>query len=140
MKTFVASVALKATFFAALLMLVAFTSCSNDKDDPAPGVVELPSEVIGVFTGNLSYTGSNGTIVSNEDGTATVTKTGDKTYSIAFSDGVASITNLKFKKSSDNAYASVGENGSISGMTLSASDLNVGVTANGSIWGFAGSK
>ncbi len=117
-------------------------ACSSDDDaSPASAFVELPSTVVGTFTGDLSYTKPGAMPISNSgDGTATLTKTGDKTYSISFSDGVPTITGLKFQSASSGSYATVASDGSTAGMTLSSNSMAVSVTKGTETWGFSGSK
>ena len=130
--------------FAPKAILLAFAlvaaSCSSKKEETAPAstVVELPATVIATYDGQLSYTGSS--IIGNSSGTATISKTGDKTYSITFSDRVPALTNLKFQTASGGSYATVSSDGSTAGMTLTSSTLNIGVTKGSETWGFSGTK
>lgn len=118
-------------------------ACSNDDDSasPASAYVELPSNVVGKFTGDLSYTKPGTMPIANSgDGTATLTKTGDKTYSVSFSDGVPTITGLRFQSGTTGSYATVSSDGSTAGMTLSSNNLAVSVTKGSETWGFNGDK
>ncbi|GAA4039079.1 hypothetical protein GCM10022409_25890 [Hymenobacter glaciei] len=130
--------------FAPKAILLAFAlaaaSCSSKKEETTPTstTVELPAAVIATYGGQLSYTGSS--IIGSSNGTATISKSGDKTYSITFSDRVPAITNLKFQSASGGNYATVGSDGSTAGMTLTSSDLNIGVTKGSETWGFSGTK
>ena len=133
----------KAMLFGFVCATLLFSACSDKKDNPQPAnaPVDLPSNVVGTFTGDVSYTSGSGIPIANAgDGTATLTKTGDKTYSISFSDGVPAVTNLKFKTASGGSYSSIDSDGSTAGMELSASRLSVGVTKGSQTWGFAGTK
>ena len=124
-----------------LVLLCTAASCSKDKETaPASSssIVELPSSVIGSFTGQLSYTGSS--VITTTNGQATLTRTGDKTYSLAFSDAVPAIASLRFQSSANGAYASVGNDGSTTGMVLSATSLTIGVTKGSETWAFTGNK
>ncbi|MBC8111548.1 MAG: hypothetical protein H7Y04_10850 [Verrucomicrobia bacterium] len=139
---------MKVSFVSALVqkvMLFAFvcvlSSCGDKEESKLNNsVVDLPSNVIGTFTGNLSYTNGSTIIANDDDGKATVTKTGDKTYSITFSDNAPALTNLKFEAASSGSYATSGSDGSTAGMTLSSSNLSIGATKNGASWGFTGTK
>lgn len=138
---------MKPSFFSSvapktILLALAFAAASCSKqDDSAPGsaIVELPAAVVDTYSGQLSYTGT-GAPIGTANGTATISKTSDKTYSIRFSDGVPALSNLKFQGASGGSYATVGSDGSTAGMTLSASGLNVGVTKGSENWGFSGTK
>ena len=138
---------MKSSFFSnlapkAILLALAFAaaSCGSKKEETAPAnsVVELPAAVVTAYNGQLSYTGS--TIIANSNGTATITKTGDKTYSITFSDQVPALINLKFQTASGGNYATIGSDGSTAGMMLTSSALNIGVTKGSETWGFSGTK
>lgn len=127
----------------AALLAFAFTaySCSSKSNDSAPAstVVELPAAVVTTYSGQLSYTGS-AMPIGTANGTATIANTGDKTYSIRFSDGVPALTNLKFQAVSGGSYATVGSDGSTAGLTLSPTALSIGVNRGSETWGFSGTK
>ena len=127
---------------AALLAFVfAASACGSKKDDSAPAsvVVELPAAVVSTYSGQLSYT-SAASPIGTANGRATIAKTGDKTYSITFSDGVPALTGLKFQTATGSSYATVASDGSTAGMTISPTTLNVGVTKGSETWGFSGDK
>ncbi len=133
----------KVMLFTLVCTSLIFSACSDESDDPQPAnaPVDLPSNVIGTFTGQLTYTdGGSVFIVNSEDGTATLTKTGDKTYSVSFSDDAPAITGLKFKAAAGGAYASLDSDGSASGMDISATSLSIGVTNASKNWAFTGTK
>ena len=101
---------MKSSFFSklapkAILLAFALTaaSCGSKKEETAPAssAVELPAAVVTAYAGQLSYTGSS--LIGTSNGTATISKTGDRTYSITFSDQVPAITNLKFQSASGGA-------------------------------------
>ncbi len=123
-----------------VLSVLLITSCGSDDDGDdviADAFVTLPSEVLDTYEGTLSYTPANGMgVVAETDGTATISRTGD-TYTINFSDGVPSITGLRFIESSTGAYASVGANGSALGIDIGVDDLAVGATIGGNVWAFS---
>ena len=138
---------MKSSFFSNLApkaVLLAFAlaaaSCGSKKEETAPAntAVELPAAVVTAYAGQLSYSGSS--IVGTANGTATISKTGDKTYSITFSDQVPAITNLKFQSASGGNYATISSDGSMAGMTLTSSSLNIGATKGSETWGFSGTK
>ncbi|WP_346883417.1 hypothetical protein [uncultured Algibacter sp.] len=82
-------------FFATALL--SFNSCSSDDDngdgDCLPGISAISADAIRAYQGALTL---NATEVINQDGTATITESGCKTYTISFSDGVPSITGVRF--------------------------------------------
>ncbi len=134
-------------FFVLALLCGLASACSKDDDDDNPsgtggtGIIELPSNVIGTFTGQLAYTKTGSTPISNSGtGTATLSKTSDRTYSLTFSDGVPAITSLKFQTAAAGSYATVGSDGSTAGMALSGNSLSIGVTKGSETWAFTGIK
>jgi hypothetical protein len=110
------------------LMLFTFifsiSSCSSDD--------ELSEDIVGaVYTGNLAYMSSIGGSIASTSGTAVITETSSGVYSVDFSDGVPSITDLTFEVTSGGNYASVDEGDAI----------NIGVSeSSGENWAFSGSK
>ncbi len=81
---------------------ILFVSCSSDDEgSDNNGVVELPADVLGAYAGALSAP------PVEVFGTATIVKSGTKTYTINFSDDVPSLTNLEFVASViDNDFIS----------------------------------
>jgi len=129
-----------------LLTLLFTFSCSKDDDstmdEPVPGTtfVDLPEAVLGEYTGELSFQSSTNPFpVENEEGTATITKTGDKLYKITFSDGVSELTGFRFIKSNDD-FVSSAEGNSSEGVSISGASLAVGFTENANVWAFSGDK
>ena len=87
-------------FVLCLFALLSFSSCSDDdNDDCNPALAELSSDATGAYTGILTF---NGTQVVNQSGTATITESSCKTYTISFSDDVPSITDAQFIGTSNN--------------------------------------
>ncbi|MBQ4821154.1 hypothetical protein [Aquimarina sp. MMG016] len=81
-------------------MVLAFSSCSDDDKAVVelPIFVELPASTLGWYNGLLTLNG----ILVNSDGTAWVTASGSKTYTISFSDDVSSITGATFITNNDS--------------------------------------
>jgi hypothetical protein len=117
--------------FSALAIVLTFTSCKKDK------TVELPSENLTTYTGDLTYTGS-GTNVAETDGKATVSQSG-KIVSISFNYGVPSISSVQFEKSGSN-YTSISKDGSVAGISFQGNTVSIAYTKDGATWGFNGSK
>ncbi|WP_109097641.1 hypothetical protein [Aquimarina sp. AU58] len=117
------------------------TSCSSDDDNgPTENISGvLPSTVLTSYSGELGYTSADGSlIVAETSGTATISKSGN-TYTITFSNGVPSITGLRFSGSNGN-YASTSGDGSAVGISINENKLEIGATINGNNWGFSGTK
>jgi len=114
------------------------TSCGDDPIVDTPLNAELPTAVVTSYEGVLTYTGSDGNIVSVLDGEADIVESGSG-YSIEFSDGVPTISGVNFANT-DGEYTSVSVSGSVAGIVIDGDDLTVGVTTNGNVWAFDGSK
>jgi hypothetical protein len=121
-------------FLSAAVVAIALisTSCSKDK------VVALPSENVTSYTGDLGYTGSSLPIANPGNGKATISQSGTN-VTISFSDGVPSISGIKFQKSGSN-YVSVSEDGSVAGISFSGDNVSIGVTKDGGTWSFSGKR
>ncbi len=103
---------------------VIMASCSKDTD---------PSETdvfVGTYEGTISFNDDEKTI-TDEDGRVTVAKAGD-TYSFVFGSGIPDITGVKFERSDDNTYVSIGEG--LTGITISANSLNMLVINDRGTW------
>lgn len=107
-----------------ILGMILFTSCSKD-DNPADN-----DFFVGTYKGDISYKNGDKTIV-DEDGKVTVTKLGDS-YNFIFGSGIPDINGVKFEKSGDNTYVSIG-NG-FTGIKINAGNLNMLVTKDGQTW------
>ncbi|MBW1298186.1 hypothetical protein [Aquimarina litoralis] len=120
-----------------VLSVLFMSSCGNDDDGtPVDAFVTLPSSLVTTFDGELTYTPANGMgIVAGVDGTATISGSGN-TYTISFSDGVPSITGLRFIGSGNGSYATVGTDGSAAGITIENDELTIGATISGNAWAF----
>ena len=85
--------------FIMLIAIVTFAIVSCKKD------ISLPSGSLTTYVGDLAYTPTSGMPIANTSGTATIS--GSKgSYTVSFSDGVPSLTGLKFDKESGGNYAS----------------------------------
>lgn len=127
--------------FALMTMIaVILPSCSVDLGPDVDNDDEdtLPTESIATYTGTLTYTSNTGNVITNLDGEAKLSKSGN-TYKITFSDGVPSLTNISFVKDS-NDWVSVSTGSSVSGITVDDEDLILGVTKDGNNWAFSGEK
>jgi len=105
------------------IVLTVFCSCSDD-DDPITSVdgatsVELPSSLVTSYSGVLQYNVNFIPVTNELDGTATIVETGDKTYTITFSDDVPEITGLTFIENG-GTYASASTSDSSEGVSLSS--------------------
>ncbi|WP_344929653.1 hypothetical protein [Aquimarina addita] len=127
---------------AIVLSVFFIISCGSDDDGDdvtADVFVTLPTETVSTYTGSLGYTPADGMgVVGVTDGTATITQSGSS-YTISFSDGVPSITGLRFL-GSDGAYASVSSDGSSLGISLDDGELAIGATIDGNTWAFSGDR
>ncbi len=125
-----------------LMTLIVFSSCAKDEDttpDPIEdNPVVLPAEVVTSYQGDLSYTSASGDFIFEENGTATITGS-NGTYTISFSNGVPALNALKFKTQS-GGYATISDDGSLSGIAIDGDDLDIGSTKDGATWAFSGSK
>jgi len=107
-----------------IVSLMFMVSCSKDTD---PSETDL---FVGTYRGAISYTDGEENI-SDADGRVTVAKIGD-TYTFAFGTGIPNITGVKFQESDDGTYISIGEG--LTGITISASNLNMLVTNDEGTW------
>ena len=106
-----------------LLSVFVFAACSKDAS-PADSDV-----FVGTYNGSVGYTGSK--TVANDDGRVTIVKIGS-TYNFDFSDGIPSLTGVKFEKKDDNTYVSIGSG--LTGITVTANRLTMLVTKDGNTW------
>jgi len=122
-----------------VLSILFISSCGSDDDAVVPAVdlfVTLPAEVVTTYDGVLTYNPADGMdIVVNEPGTATISGSGN-IYTISFSNGVPSITGLRFIGSGNGSYATVGGNGSAAGIDIEGDELTVGAEVDGDSWAF----
>jgi hypothetical protein len=112
-------------FFGMLLIaLTVFSSCKKDTD-PADR-----DFFVGTYNGTVSYINGQTTIKSS-DGKVTVSKVGE-TYNFYFGSGIPDVKGVRFEKSGDNTYVSVGSG--VTGITINASKLNMLVIKDGQTW------
>jgi len=104
-----------------LLFMVA---CDKDTD---PADTDL---FVGTYEGTISFN-SDGETIIDDDGKVTVTKVGGS-YSFIFGSGIPDITGVRFEKSDDNTYVSIGDG--LTGISISASSLDMLVTNDGGTW------
>lgn len=100
------------------------TSCKKDTD-PAD-----KDFFVGTYKGSVSYSKDDNNITSS-DGKVTVSKVGEN-YNFYFGNNIPDITGVKFEKSGDNNYVSVGSG--VTGITINASTLKMLVTKDGARW------
>lgn len=109
------------------LLLIATTimiACKKDKD---------PAEsdfFVGTYKGSVSYS-KDGNLITSPDGKITVSKVGE-TYNFYFGNNIPDITGVKFEKSGDNSYVSIGSG--LTGIKIDASTLKMLVTKDGATW------
>lgn len=109
------------------LLLIATTimiACKKDKD---------PAEsdfFVGTYKGSVSYS-KDGNLITSSDGKITVSKVGE-TYNFYFGNNIPDITGVKFEKSGDNSYVSIGSG--LTGIKIDASTLKMLVTKDGATW------
>jgi len=129
-------------FYAVLLLASSFMFASCGDEDPISDIddldVELPTQVITTYEGVLTYTGSDGNVISALDGEAEIIESGSS-YRIEFSDGVPAITGLNFSNA-DGEYVSISGTSSVAGIVIDGDDLDIGVTSDDNVWAFSGSK
>lgn len=109
------------------MLLIAMTimvSCKKDKD---PATTDF---FIGTYKGPISYKKGD-TNISRSDGKITVSKVGD-TYNFYFGSDIPDIKGVRFEKSGDNSYVSVGSG--LTGITIDASKLKMLVIRDGATW------
>lgn len=109
------------------LLLIATTimiACKKDKD---PATTDF---FVGTYKGSVSYI-KDGKTIDSSDGKITVSKIGD-TYNFYFGNGIPDITGVKFEKSGDNTYVSIGSG--LTGIKIDASTLKMLVSKDGATW------
>ena len=120
-----------------LVLGTILTSCTASLIED-PDEDEIPSSIEATYTGILSYSSSTGDKKENDSGTATISKNGS-TYTISFSDGVPSLSGLKFKDN-NGSYATIGTSGSLSGINIDGDKLEMSASKDGNSWAFNGEK
>ena len=107
------------------LVLVLFASCSKDK---GPADSDL---FVGTYKGTISFK-SDTEDKSATDGKVTVAKVGSS-YSFAFSDGIANITDIRLEKENDEYHINVG-NTATSYIRVNSSKLVIAFLKDGKLW------
>jgi hypothetical protein len=109
------------------LFLIATTMMIACKKDTDPADKDF---FVGTYKGSVSYNKDGNNITSSE-GKVTVSKVGE-TYNFYFGNGIPDITGVKFEKSGDNSYVSIGSG--VTGITINASTLKMLVSKDGATW------
>jgi hypothetical protein len=109
------------------LFLIATTMMIACKKDTDPADKDF---FVGTYRGSVSYNKDGNNITSSE-GKVTVSKVGE-TYNFYFGNGIPDITGVKFEKSGDNSYVSIGSG--VTGITINASTLKMLVSKDGATW------
>ncbi|GGH13074.1 MULTISPECIES: hypothetical protein [Pedobacter] len=109
------------------MLLIALTVMVSCKKDTDPADRDF---FVGTYKGSVSYRNGESTITST-DGKVTVSKVGE-TYNFYFGNNIPDITGVKFEKSGDNTYVSVGSG--VTGITIDASTLKMLVSKDGQTW------
>lgn len=99
-------------------------ACKKDTD---PATKDF---FVGTYKGSVSYNKDGATITSS-DGKVTVSKVGD-TYDFFFGSNIPDIKGVKFEKSGDNSYVSIGSG--LTGISIDASTLKMLVVKDGATW------
>lgn len=109
------------------MLLIALTVMVSCKKDTDPADKDF---FVGTYNGTVSYRNGE-TTINSSDGKVTVSKVGE-TYNFYFGSNIPDITGVKFEKRSDNSYVSVGSG--LTGITIDASSLKMGVIKDGQTW------
>ncbi|WP_316823129.1 hypothetical protein [Pedobacter gandavensis] len=109
------------------LLLIATTIMIACKKDTDPADKDF---FVGTYKGSVSYL-KDGSTITSSDGKVTVSKVGE-TYNFYFGNNIPDITGVKFEKSGDNSYVSIGSG--LTGIRIDASKLNMLVTKDGATW------
>ena len=109
------------------MLLIALTVMVSCKKDTDPADRDF---FVGTYNGSVSYRNGNQTITSS-DGRVTVSKVGE-TYNFYFGNNIPDITGIKFEKTGDNSYVSVGS--CLTGISIDASTLKILFVRDGQTW------
>lgn len=109
------------------LLLIATTMMIACKKDTDPADKDF---FVGTYKGSVSYN-KDGDNITSSDGKVTVSKVGE-TYNFYFGNGIPDIKGVKFEKSGDNGYVSIGSG--VTGITINASTLKILVSKDGATW------
>ncbi|MGN7987384.1 hypothetical protein ACTJKC_08590 [Pedobacter sp. 22226] len=109
------------------MLLVALTIMVSCKKDTDPADKDF---FVGTYKGTVSYRNGE-TTINSSDGKVTVSKVGE-TYNFYFGSNIPDITGVKFEKTGDNSYVSVGSG--LTGISIDASNLKILVVKDGQTW------
>jgi len=109
------------------MLLIALTVMVSCKKDTDPADRDF---FVGTYKGSVSYRNGTTTTTSS-DGRVTVAKVGDS-YNFIFGNNIPDINGVKFEKKDDNTYVSIGSG--LTGITVTASSLNLLVVKDGQTW------
>jgi len=109
------------------LFLIATTILIACKKDTDPADKDF---FVGTYNGSVSYQKDDKTITSS-DGKVTVSKVGES-YNFYFGNNIPDITGVKFEKTGDNSYVSIGSG--LTGISIDASTLKMLVSKDGATW------
>jgi len=109
------------------MLLIALTVMVSCKKDTDPADKDF---FVGTYKGTVSYRNGE-TTINSSDGKVTVSKVGE-TYNFYFGNNIPDITGVKFEKTGDNSYVSVGSG--LTGISIDASNLKVLVVKDGQTW------
>lgn len=109
------------------MLLIALTVMVSCKKDTDPADKDF---FVGTYKGTVSYR-SGQTTINSSDGKVTVSKVGE-TYNFYFGNNIPDITGVKFEKTGDNSYVSVGSG--LTGISIDASNLKILVVKDGQTW------
>ncbi len=109
------------------MLLIAFTVMVSCKKDTDPADRDF---FVGTYKGTVSYR-SGETTINSTDGKVTVSKVGE-TYNFYFGNSIPDITGVKFEKTGDNSYVSIGSG--LTGISIDASNLKILVSKDGQTW------
>lgn len=110
----------------AFIAVLVLPSCSKNTN-PADSDI-----FVGTYNGSISYVSGDQSVKKSDDnGSVTVSKVGS-TYNFAFGSGIPDINGVKFQKSDDGTYVSVGSG--VTGITIDAHNLKLGVSNSDGTW------
>lgn len=110
----------------ALVAVLIFSSCSKNTSPTDSDIF------IGTYKGPISYVSADQSVKKSDDnGSVTVSKIGS-TYNFAFGSDIPNINGVKFQKSDDGTYISVGSG--LTGITIDAHNLKLAVSNSDGTW------
>jgi len=109
------------------MLLIALTVMVSCKKDTDPADKDF---FVGTYKGTVSYRNGE-TTINSSDGKVTVSKVGE-TYNFYFGNNIPDITGVKFEKTGDNSYVSIGSG--LTGISIDASTLKMLVSKDGQTW------